>query len=106
MRGSSSALGAFCFSRQIPSAGIASYLRISSCRWIGTIWGPVLGVIARTAVGKAGDLVAGFDGLGPIGDFFSLLDESAFVFGVGLIVLTFFFPRGLAGIGRKRQPSG
>ena len=73
---------------------------------LGTIWGPVLGVIARTAVGKAGDLVAGFDGLGPIGDFFSLLDESAFVFGVGLIVLTFFFPRGLAGIGRKRQPSG
>tara|TARA_Y100001960_G_scaffold225247_1_gene235851 strand:+ start:2467 stop:3477 length:1011 start_codon:yes stop_codon:yes gene_type:complete len=73
---------------------------------LGTIWGPVLGVIARTAVGKAGDLVAGFDGFGPMGDFFTLLDESAFVFGVGLIVLTFFFPRGLAGIGRKRQPSG
>ena len=73
---------------------------------LGTIWGPVLGVIARTGVGKAGDLIAGFDGLGPIGDFFGLLDESAFVFGVGLIVLTFFFPRGLAGIGRKRQSSG
>ena len=72
---------------------------------LGTIWGPVLGVLARTGVGKAGDLIAGFDGLGPIGDFFSLLDESAFVFGVGLIALTFFFPRGLAGIGRKRQPS-
>ncbi len=68
---------------------------------LGTIWGSVLGVIARTAVGKVGDSVAGFDGLGPIGEFFDLLDESAFVFGLGLIVLTFLFPRGLAGIRRK-----
>ena len=68
---------------------------------LGTIWGSVLGVVARTVVAKAGDAVAGFDGLGPIGEFFDLLDESAFVFGLGLIVLTFLFPSGLAGIGRK-----
>ena len=68
---------------------------------LGTIWGSVLGVVARTVVAKAGDAVAGFDGLGPIGEFFDLLDESAFVFGLGLIVLTFLFPGGLAGIGRK-----
>ena len=68
---------------------------------LGTIWGSVLGVVARTVVAKAGDVVAGFDGLGPIGEFFDLLDESAFVFGLGLIVLTFLFPTGLAGIGRK-----
>ena len=68
---------------------------------LGTIWGSVLGVVARTVVAKAGDVVAGFDGLGPIGEFFDLLDESAFVFGLGLIVLTFLFPSGLAGIGRK-----
>ncbi|MBM37023.1 MAG: branched-chain amino acid ABC transporter permease [Actinomycetota bacterium] len=72
---------------------------------LGTIWGSVLGVLARTVVGKAGDAIAGFDGLGPIGEFLNLLDEPAFVFGAGLIVLTFLFPRGLAGIGRKRQPS-
>ena len=68
---------------------------------LGTIWGSVLGVVARTVVAKAGDVVAGFGGLGPIGEFFDLLDESAFVFGLGLIVLTFLFPSGLAGIGRK-----
>ena len=68
---------------------------------LGTIWGSVLGVVSRTVVAKAGDAVAGFDGLGPIGEFFDLLDESAFVFGLGLIVLTFLFPTGLAGIGRK-----
>jgi len=72
---------------------------------LGTIWGSVLGVIARTVVGKVGSLAAGFDGLGPIGEFFSLLDEPAFVFGFGLILLTFLFPRGLAGIRRKDQPS-
>ena len=68
---------------------------------LGTIWGSVLGVVARTVVAKAGDAVAGFDGLGPKGEFFDLLDASAFVFGLGLIVLTFLFPTGLAGIGRK-----
>ena len=68
---------------------------------LGTIWGSVLGVVARTVVAKAGDAVAGFDGLGPIGEFFDLLDESAFVFGLGLIVLTFLFPTGLAGIGSQ-----
>ena len=72
---------------------------------LGTIWGSVLGVLARTVVGKAGDAIAGFDGLGPIGEFLNLLDEPAFVFGAGLFVLTFLFPRGLAGIGRTRQPS-
>ena len=70
---------------------------------LGTIWGSVLGVIASTIVGKVGQAAAGADGLGPIGEFFDLLDESAFVFGVGLILLTFLFPRGLAGIGRRNQ---
>ncbi|MED5292588.1 MAG: branched-chain amino acid ABC transporter permease [Actinomycetota bacterium] len=73
---------------------------------LGTIWGSVLGVIARTVVGKAGAVVAGFDGLGPIGEFFDLLDEPAFVFGLGLIVLTFLFPHGLAGIRRKDRLRG
>lgn len=72
---------------------------------LGTIWGSVLGVVARTAVGKAGDFAAEFDGLGPIGEFLSLLDEPAFVFGFGLIILTFLFPRGLAGIRRKERSS-
>ena len=44
---------------------------------LGTIWGSVLGVLARTVVGKAGDAIAGFDGLGPIGEFLNLLDEPA-----------------------------
>ncbi len=70
---------------------------------LGTIWGSVLGVIASTIIGKVGQAAAGADGLGPIGEFFDLLDESAFVFGVGLILLTFLFPRGLAGIGRRKQ---
>jgi len=70
---------------------------------LGTIWGSVLGVIARTVVGAAGKAVAGADGLGPIGEFFDLLDEAAFVFGVGLILLTFMFPRGLAGIKRPKR---
>ena len=70
---------------------------------LGTIWGSVLGVLARTVLGKAGSALAGYDGLGPLGEFFDLLDESAFVFGVGLIILTFLFPRGLAGLGRKNQ---
>ncbi len=70
---------------------------------LGTIWGSVLGVIASTIIGKVGQAAAGADGLGPIGEFFDLLDESAFVFGVGLILLTFLFPRGLAGIGRRNQ---
>lgn len=70
---------------------------------LGTIWGSVLGVVARTVVGAAGKAVAGADGLGPIGEFFDLLDEAAFVFGVGLILLTFMFPRGLAGIKRPKR---
>ena len=70
---------------------------------LGTIWGSVLGVLAQTVLGKAGSALAGYDGLGPLGEFFDLLDESAFVFGVGLIILTFLFPRGLAGLGRKNQ---
>ena len=70
---------------------------------LGTIWGSVLGVIASTIIGKVGQAAAGADGLGPIGEFLDLLDESAFVFGVGLILLTFLFPRGLAGIGRRNQ---
>ena len=68
---------------------------------LGTIWGSVLGVLARTVVGKLGEVAAEFDGLGPVGEFFSLLDDSAFVFGFGLILLTFLFPRGLAGIRRR-----
>ena len=61
----------------------------------------MLGVLARTVVGKLGEVAAEFDGLGPVGEFFSLLDDSAFVFGFGLILLTFLFPRGLAGIRRR-----
>ena len=72
---------------------------------LGTIWGSVLGVVARTAVGAAGEAAAGVDGLGPIGEVFDLLDEPAFVFGVGLILLTFLFPRGLAGIKRPKRIS-
>ena len=73
---------------------------------LGTIWGSVLGVVARTAVGAAGKAAAGADGLGPIGEFLDLLDEPAFVFGVGLILLTFMFPRGLAGIKRSKRITG
>ena len=73
---------------------------------LGTIWGSVLGVVARTVVGAAGKALAGADGLGPIGEFLDLLDEPAFVFGAGLILLTFMFPRGLAGIKRPKRTTG
>ena len=73
---------------------------------LGTIWGSVLGVVARTVVGAVGKAAAGADGLGPIGEFFDLLDQPAFVFGVGLILLTFMFPRGLAGIKRPKRTTG
>jgi ABC-type branched-subunit amino acid transport system permease subunit len=43
------------------------------------------------------------EGFGFVSEFFELLDEQAFVFGVGLIALTFVFPRGLAGIRRKNK---
>ena len=73
---------------------------------LGTIWGSILGVVALTVVGAAGKAAAGVDGLGPIGEVFGLLDEAAFVFGVGLILLTFLFPRGLAGIKRLKRITG
>ena len=43
------------------------------------------------------------DGFGFVSEFFELLDEQAFVFGVGVIALTFIFPRGVAGIGTKNK---
>ena len=70
---------------------------------LGTIWGSVLGVLARTFVGAAGKAAAGIDGFGFLGEFLDLLDEAAFVFGLGLVLLTFLFPRGLAGIGRRNE---
>jgi ABC-type branched-subunit amino acid transport system permease subunit len=73
---------------------------------LGTIWGSILGVVALTVVGAAGKAAAGVDGFGPIGEVFNLIDEKEFVFGVGLILLTFLFPRGLAGIKRPKRITG
>ena len=70
---------------------------------LGSIWGSVLGVIARTGFGALGERLSGMEGFGFVSEFFELLDEQAFVFGVGLIALTFVFPRGLAGIRRKNR---
>ena len=70
---------------------------------LGSIWGSVLGVVARTGFGALGERLSGVDGFGFLSEFFELLDEQAFVFGVGLIALTFIFPGGLAGIGTKNK---
>ena len=64
---------------------------------LGTIWGSVVGVAAREVLGNVGEFLAGVDGLGVLSEFFALLDEETFVFGFGLVVLTFVFPRGLVG---------
>ncbi len=70
---------------------------------LGYVWGSVVGVAARELVAWVGVNLSTVDGLGVVSEFFALLDEEAFVFGVGLIALTFVFPRGLVGAG-KRPP--
>lgn len=72
---------------------------------LGSLWGSVIGVAIREIFSRLGELVAGISGLGPISDFFDLLSEENFVFGVVLVALTFVFPRGLIGIFRRRRDS-
>ncbi len=71
---------------------------------LGFIWGSVVGVAAREIVTWLGVQLSTVDGLGVVSEFFALLDEEAFVFGVGLIALTFVFPLGL--VGATRRPPG
>ncbi len=71
---------------------------------LGFIWGSVLGVVARELLSWVGSLFARIDGRGVASEVFDLLDDEALVFGFGLILLTFVFPRGLAGLFARRKP--
>lgn len=70
---------------------------------LGTIWGSVVGVALREIVSFVGTQLSEVSGFGPVGHVLALLDTDAFVFGLGLVVLTFLFPRGLVG-GRRSGP--
>ena len=70
---------------------------------LGSLWGSVLGVAIREVFSRIGELLGGVSGLGPVGEFLSLLDEEQFVFGVLLVALTFIFPRGLVGMFARRR---
>ena len=70
---------------------------------LGFIWGSVLGVVARELLGWIGTLLARIDGWGVLSEIFDLLGQEALVFGFGLIVLTFVFPRGLASLLSRRD---
>ncbi len=70
---------------------------------LGLIWGSVLGVVARELLSWIGSLFARIDGRGAASEIFDLLDDEALVFGFGLILLTFVFPRGLAGLFASRK---
>ncbi len=73
---------------------------------LGSIWGSVVGVVLRQLVAWVGVQLATIDGWGLVSEVFALLDEETFVFGAGLIVLTFFFPHGLMGHGRRSGRGG
>ncbi len=70
---------------------------------LGSLWGSVLGVAIREVFSRIGEFLGGVSGLGPVGEFLSLLDEEQFVFGVLLVALTFIFPRGLVGMFTRRR---
>lgn len=72
---------------------------------LGMIWGSVVGVAARETVAWIGEQLATIENLGVVSEFFALLDEERFVFGLGLIALTYLFPRGLLGWRERRGPS-
>ena len=69
---------------------------------LGMIWGSVVGVAVREMADWVGDQLAAVDGLGVISEFFALLDEETFVFGLVLLILTYVFPRGLVGLERRQ----
>ena len=71
---------------------------------LGMIWGSVVGVAFRETVAWIGERLSTVDDLGAISEFFALLDEETFVFGLALVVLTYVFPRGLLGF-RRQGPS-
>lgn len=71
---------------------------------LGSLWGAVFGTAALSIVPRVGDALQALDGLPWVGWFFNLLESDAFVFGVGLIVLTFIAPGGLSRI--RWKPTG
>ncbi len=70
---------------------------------LGLIWGSVLGVIVRELLGWVGSLLDRIDNWGALSEVFDLLGQQALVFGFGLIVLTFVFPRGLVGLLSRQE---
>jgi branched-chain amino acid transport system permease protein len=73
---------------------------------LGAIWGSVVGVALREVVSWIGEQLSALDGLGVISEFFALLDEETFVFGLFLLLLTYVFPRGLVGYKRSGRVPG
>lgn len=67
---------------------------------LGAIWGSVVGVVVREVSAWLGEQLAALDGLGVVSEFFALLDDEIFVFGLFLVLLTYVFPRGLMGFKR------
>jgi branched-chain amino acid transport system permease protein len=65
---------------------------------LGSLWGSVFGVAIRQVFGEIGDVLKQIDDIPVFSEFFDLLDSDSFVFGVGLIALTFLVPGGLASI--------
>lgn len=65
---------------------------------LGILWGPVLGVALREGVAQLAELLDLSQRTDLLGELAALLRDQAIVFGVGLIVLTFAFPKGVAGV--------
>lgn len=65
---------------------------------LGSLWGSVFGVGIRQVFSEIGDVLKQVDDIPVLSEFFDLLDSDSFVFGVGLIALTFLVPGGLASL--------
>ncbi len=65
---------------------------------LGVLWGSVLGVALRETVARLAEMVDLSERADVLGELALLLRDQAIVFGVGLIVLTFAFPKGVAGV--------
>lgn len=65
---------------------------------LGILWGSVLGVALRETIGRVAETIDLSERTDLLGELAALLRDQAIVFGVGLIVLTFAFPKGVAGV--------
>ncbi|MGY9073476.1 MAG: branched-chain amino acid ABC transporter permease [Acidimicrobiales bacterium] len=73
---------------------------------LGWLWGSVFGVMVRAAAAWVGDLLDRVNTVPLLSQFFDLLASDTFVFGIGLIALTFVFPAGIAGIAPRSWSVG